>query len=1065
MLGSRARREPRSTGDPGRSTAVTGLASGRLLLLIGLTAALGAAGPVSAQETTDDAQEAPTLDAATFGALRARPIGPAVMSGRIAALDAVDGERLTIWVGAAGGGVWKSEDGGVTFQPVFDEHTQSIGAIAVDPSHPDTVWVGTGESWTRNSVSVGTGLYRTGDGGESWELVGLEDSERIARVVVDPADSDRVFVCVTGHLWNPGGERGVYRTTDGGESWEAVLTVDGDTGCSDLGMDPQEPGILYAGMWQFRRLPWTFTSGGPGSGLYRSTDGGDGWEELTEGLPEGEKGRIAVAVAPSRPSRVYALVEAEKTALYRSDDLGRSWEEVNASANIQGRPFYFAHLAVDPTDHDRVYKGGFSLGASNDGGRSFSDPFTAFTGAACSFDLHPDVHAIWISPRDPRLVLAGTDGGLYISHDRCGHWRHARSLPISQFYEASVDLAWPYHVYGGLQDNGSWSGPSRAIGGIRNEDWRNLGYGDGFHAFVDPGDPDYVYAEWQGGNLLRVRKSTGETKQIRPYAGEGEAELRFNWNAPLHLSPSEPGTIYVGAQYLFRSRDRGDSWERISPDLTTDDPGKQRQEESGGLTIDNTTAENHTTIYTIAESPLSRDVLWVGTDDGNLQVSRDGGSSWENVVANVPDLPANTWVSHVEASPHGEGAALVTFDGHRTGDMATYAYRTDDSGRTWRSLATDDLEGYAHVVKQDPVNSDLLFLGTEFGLFISVDGGASWARFESGFPPVAVRDLAIHPREHDLVIATHGRGIWILDDVTPLRNLTAEVLASEAAILPSRPAVMVTPASEQSFAGDGEFIAPNPPEAASVVYYLKRRPLFGDLRVDVYDAAGERVSSIPGGRFRGLNRVDWRMRLPPPKVPRANTLLPSAIGPRVPEGTYTVRLVKGEETYEGQISLVPDPRSPHPESDRRLQQETALELYDMLESLAYRVDVAIGLRDAAGQRAEAAGGGLASRLEAYADELDAFHAGVVVTDEAGRMAGKEKLRERLGALYGAVVGYDGRPTASQLERMAALATDLEAAEARFAGLTVDRLNGLQRALSERGLEPLPFPTREEWRER
>lgn len=995
------------------------------------------------------------LHSADLGALRARAIGPAVMGGRIAALDAVPGSPLTIYVGTAGGGVWKSRDGGTTFKPIFDDHAQSIGAITIDPAYPDTVWVGTGESWTRNSVSVGTGVYRTTDGGESWKRVGLEDSERIARIRVDPTDGKTVYVCATGHLWDANQERGVYRTRDGGKKWERVLFVDENTGCSDLAIDPQDPRILYAGMWQFRRWPWSFRSGGPGSGLYRSTDGGEHWTELTQGLPEGEKGRIAVGVALSRPNVVYTLVEAKKTALYRSDNLGETWRKVSDAGTLAARPFYFANVIVDPSDFNRVYKPGLSLFVSDDGGKSFSTP--SFGGT-----LHSDLHALWIDPSNPERLLAGTDGGLYISRDRGGHWRLVKALPISQFYHVSYDMEWPYHVYGGLQDNGTWTGPSRSVGGIRASDWSNIGSGDGFHAFVDPRDPDFVYVEWQGGNLVRYRKSTGEHKDIKPYS-EDEAELRFNWNAAVHVSPSQRGTLYLGAQYLYRSADRGESWERISPDLTTNDPHRQRQAESGGLTIDNTSAENYTTIYSISESPRNASVIWVGTDDGNLQLTRDGAASWNNVVENVPDLPPRTWVSHVEASPHDEATAFVTFDGHRTGDMATYVYRTSDFGRTWTSLAADSVEGYAHVVKQDLENPELLFLGTEFGLFVSLDGGKDWARFKAGLPRVAVRDLAIHPREGDLIIATHGRGVYILDDLTPLRALTPEILAAEAALLPSRPAAMVLPSQLQDFPGDAEFAGSNPPEAADIVYYLKKRHIFGDLRVEVYGEDGKLISTLPGSKRRGLNRVRWPMRLRPPKVPPANTLVPAFIGPRLPEGTYTVRLVKGDSTYEGSVSLVADPRSPHSAEDRRLQQETTVELYRLLEDLAYAVDVAVDVRDQARSRAAKLGSRSRTgrRLTAFADRLDAYRAGLVSSETAGLFSGEEKLREHLAGLYGSVAGYDGRPSQSQLARARQLAGQVGEALERFARLRED-LQSLNSSLERRGVAPLRVRTREEW---
>lgn len=1004
------------------------------------------------------------LDSDVLAGLSPRSIGPAVMSGRIAALAGVASDPVTLYVGSAGGGVWKSNDGGTTFKPIFDQHPQSIGAIAVDPSNPKTVWVGTGETWVRNSVSVGAGLYKSTDGGDHWELVGLKDSERIARVIVHPTQSDVVFVCATGHLWDANGERGVYQTSDGGKTWTRLLFVNRDTGCADLALDPQNPQVLYAGMWQFRRRADFFTSGGPGSGLYKSTDGGKTWVQRSNGFPAGEKGRIAVAVAPSKPNVVYAVVEGKQTALYRSDDAGETWREMNASNTVQARPFYFALVVVDPSDDQRVYKPGFTLGISSDGGRSFSSFLTS------AQSVHSDLHALWINPKNPYQLVLGTDGGVYVSMDRGSHWRHVKGLPVSQFYEVSYDMEWPYHVYGGLQDNGTWTAPSRGAGGVQLGDWRSIGYGDGFHAFPDPTDRDLVYVEYQGGNILRFRKSTGEIKDIKPYPRAGEPELRFNWNTPIHLSPSRPGTMYLGGQYLFRSTNRGDAWERISPDLTTNDPQRQRQRESGGLTIDNTTAENVTTIYTMSESPRNPGVIWVGTDDGNVQLTRDGGKTWQNVVPNVPGLPRGIWVSHLEAGRHADGVAYATFDGHYTGDMRAYVYRTADYGDTWRALATAELSGHAHVIREDLANPDLLFVGTEQGLFVSVDGGAHWARIGGKFPPVAVRDLQIHPRDQDLIIATHGRGIWILDDITPLRHLTQAVLDSDVAILPTQPSTMVIPTTVQSFPGDDEYVGQNPEEAASIVYYLKRRPLFGDLKVEIYDSTGVLRATYPGERARGLNRVKWPMRLKPPKVPPATSLVsqPGAFfGPRVAEGTYKVRLVVGNRSYESTVTLTPDPRSTDSPADRALQDRTALRLYDMVQRLAFLVDAAIELRDQARARVAAlrAGDRLRRRLTVYADTLEAFRTSLVSTSAAGRMAGEERLREKVVGLYGAVNGYEGRPTDSQIEQVDVLAARLDAAAGRFTALTGATLTALNRDLARQRQAALAVLSREEWDQR
>ncbi len=1000
------------------------------------------------------------VTSATFGGLRARAIGPAVMGGRIAAIDAVAEDPLTVYVGAASGGVWKSTDGALTFKPIFDDHPQSIGAIKIDPSDSDVVWVGTGEPWTRNTVSVGFGVYKTDDGGENWKSVGLEDTERISTIRVDPTDGDVVYVCATGHLWDANEERGLFKTTDGGESWEKVLYVDADTGCADIDIDPQDPRVLYAAMWQFRRYPDFFESGGPGSGLYKSTDGGESWAELRDGFPAGDLGRIAVAVAPSRPSVVYATIEAaEDSGLYRSEDLGKTWEKVNSSTNVVMRPFYFGELVVDPVDYKRVYKPGFMLTVSTDAGKSFTGLF----GSGFSIAVHPDHHALWINPANPHEILLGTDGGLYMSYDRAAHWRHVQALPISQFYHVSHDNAWPYNVYGGLQDNNSWMGPSRGTGGVQNKDWEVIGTGDGFWSFADPEDPNILYTEYQGGQLTRIDNRLGEVKAIKPWPQEGQDELRFNWNTPIHMSPNDPKTIYYGSQYIHRSRDRGDSWETLSGDLTTNDPQRQRQKQSGGLTIDNSTAENNATVYSISESPKDARVIWAGTDDGQLHVTRDGGGSWTNVVANVPDVPEFTWVSSVVASPHDAASALVTFDGHRTGDMGVYVYRTGDHGATWTSLASDEIEGYAWVIKQDPLNADLLYLGTELGLYLSLDGGGQWARFKENLPKVAVHDIVIHPTEHDVILATHGRGIYIIDDVTPLRALTQEILDSDVVILPSRPAPMVITDQMANPFGGGEFVGESPREAATVDYYLKKRHLFGDFKIEVYDQEGELITTLPTGRRPGLNRSYWPMRLKPPKMPAATNLVFAFQGPKVLEDTYKVKLIKGKKTLDGEVTLVGDPRSPHSAEDRRFQQTTALEIYDRMSDLTYLVETLVDLRDQGRERTEVLKRKAdIQKVEAFADRLEEIRGSMVSTSKAGWLSGDEKLRENLGNLFGDILRYEGRPTESQLTRKESLLAEFTAAEKQaedYLGTEIPALNAL---LEKRGADPLVRQSREDW---
>jgi photosystem II stability/assembly factor-like uncharacterized protein len=1020
-------------------------------------------------------QPAPVqVDSETISGLGARNIGSAAMSGRIAALAAVhEGARLTVYAGAASGGVWKSVNGGTTFKPVFDKQpVQSIGAIAIDPKNPRVIWVGTGEAWMRNSVSIGDGVYKSVDGGESWTNLGLRGSEHIAKILVDPTETNTVYVCVPGRLWSDSDERGVYKTTDGGKTWTNILKgSNASTGCSLLSMDPAHPRTLYAGMWDFRRRGWTFRSGGDGptvpsgSGLFKSTDGGATWTELqapgAAGLPTKPWGRVAVAVAPSKPDVVYAFIEAEppKNGLYRSDDGGRTWQPLDRSQNMIWRPFYFANLIVDPRNENRIYKPDGGLIVSTDGGKSFS----GISGGA-----HGDFHDVWIDPDDTDHLLAGDDGGLWYSYDAGNKWWKSDNLPVSQFYHVSVDMDMPYHVYGGLQDNSSWVGESEYPGGITSGRWENLYGGDGFWMFVDPTNPDYLYAESQGGEIGRINRRTHEARNIKPLPHYQEGKLRYNWNTPIHLSPTQKGTIYLGAQFLFRSRDYGQTWDRISPDLTTNDPAKQKQEQSGGVTVDNSSAEMHTTIFAISESPKSPDVIWAGTDDGNVQVTRDGGKTWTNVVGNLPGLPKNAWVSSVEAGHFDPGTVYATFDAHTFGDMRPYAYKSTDFGATWSALVAPDapVRGYAHVVKEDLVNKDLLFLGTELGLWVSLDGGKRWAHYKGGdLPSVAVRDLAIHPRDHDLVIGTHGRGIWIIDDITPLRALTPAMLASNVVFLPVRPTVQRLSASGGWANGDAAFVGANPPGDAVITYYLKKRHIFGDMKIEVLGLDGRVLGTVPTSKRRGLSRVTWSMRLKAPRVPpAASAAFGAAFGARVLPGTYTVRMTKDTAAYTTPLQVVADPRTKHTSEDRRAQFDLALKLSGTHADMTFAVERMNGVRQALDERAAKlpARDALARRLRAAWATVDSLRKKIVATKEGGMITGEERLRENLADLYGNVVFYDGRPSQTQVERADALARELADVVREFEAWATRDLGGLNSALARQRLEQIPLLTREQW---
>ena len=1016
------------------------------------------------------------IDSGTISGLGARNIGSAAMSGRIAALAGYrdPSGKLTLFVGAASGGVWKSTNGATTFKPVFDEQpVQSIGAIAVDPTHHENIWVGTGESWTRNSVSIGNGIYRSTDGGETWVFSGLPESERISRIRVDPRASGTVYACVPGKLWSDSADRGLYRTTDGGTSWQLVLKgANLSTGCGDVTMQPGSPDVLIASLWDFRRKGWTYRSGGEspkapsGSGLYRSTDGGATWKELTtaanKGLPAKPYGRIALAFAPSEPRTVYAFIESTDSGLFISHDGGDSWERGDKSQWMVWRPFYFANLIVDPKDAKRLFKTDGNLILSEDGGKSFS-VVGGFAG------MHGDLHDVWIDPSNSQHVFAGDDGGLWISYDGGNKWWKTDNLPVSQFYHVSLDDRDPYHVYGGLQDNSSWVGDSAYPGGITSSRWENMFGGDGFWMFPDPSDPDYVYAEYQGGNIGRVNMLTHETRDIQPRLGAQDLKrykkLRFNWNTPIALSPHDPAVLYSGAQFLYRSPDHGQTWQRISPDLTTNDPQKQKQEESGGVTVDNSVAEMHTTIFSISESPLTAGLIWVGTDDGNLQLTRDAGGHWENVVGNVRGLPKNSWVNWVQAGAYAAGTAYAAFDRHTFGDMAPYVYVTKDYGKTWTALLdpkdAKGVRGYAHVIKEDPVKAQLLYLGTEFGLWISVDGGAHWAQFKGGhLPDVAVRDLAIQPRDSDLVIATHGRGIWIVDDITPLRHLTPQLASQDAAFVSARPVEQRIEAQGGWANGAAAFVGDNPKDGAVITYYQRTRHLFGKLKIEVLDESGAVLDELPASSRRGLSRIVWTMHRSPPHVPPAvQVAFAGTEGPRVPPGSYTVRMTRGDKTYDTHLTVGLDRRVKWTLADRRAQYGAAMKVYTLFNDESALFARIAGLR---AQVAEASKGRadkdpLHRKLTDFDGKLDELRKRIVATKEGGAITGEERLREHTDQLYGAILSWEGPPAAYQIDNIGGLRAELADIDSNFGALTARELPALNQSLQKQGRKLLAVP--------
>lgn len=893
----------------------------------------------------------PAPEAAAIRKIAWRSIGPANMGGRVADIAGIPGDPKTFYVAPANGGLFKTTNGGVTFRSIFDAaEVASVGAIAIAPSDRNVIWVGTGEGDPRNSASFGNGVYRSMDGGDTWVHLGLADSERIKRIRVDPTDFDTAYVYVVGHAWGASEQRGVFRTTDGGKTWSPILYKDGDTGCSDLDMDPSNPRILYAGMYTFRRKPWRFDSGGGQTALYKSTDGGATWKKLANGLPKGPMDRIGVAVSRSSPETVYMITEAKgEGELFRSDDRGERWRMVNDDPIINFRPFYYADIRVDPQDPQKVFALSGSLSMSSDGGKSFERIAT---------NIHGDHQAFWIDPVDPKRILSGSDGGFQVSYDGARTFEIINNIVISQFYHVNYDMRQPYYVCGGLQDNGNWCGPTATAydEGIRKDDWYLVSYGDGFFAVPDLSSPNLVYSDSQGGVIYLTDATTGSARNIHPHpvktgsAGDGIAEhkYRFNWNSPIALSPHDPKTVYFGGNVVFKTTNYGQSWEVISPDLTTND--KSKQQSSGGVIVtDNTAAEFHCTILAIAESPAKPGVIWVGTDDGHVQVTKDAGKTWTNVVKNMPGLPANSWIPAIEASHVDAGTAFVAVDRHRNDDFAPYAFKTADYGQTWTPIRGNlPAKGYVHVVREDPKNRNLLYAGTELGVFASWDGGGRWVSIRQNLPPVAVNDMQIHPRENDLIIATHSRGIFVLDDLTPLQRL-GEAMKSETFAFDIRPPTRYQVWNKDADLGGKTYIGQNPPYGAVISYYLKSESK-QDVTIAIADRSGKVIREIGNApKEAGVNRAVWDLRYDP-ATPAASDRAARGFGGggggrfgfrgsamAVP-GEYTVTINAGGQTMTKTARVATDPRTKIPEADLQAQLDTLLALRELLSRVNGVID-------------------------------------------------------------------------------------------------------------------------------
>ncbi len=893
------------------------------------------------------------FNAEHFKSMKARNIGPAGMSGRVTAIDVDLSDESRIFAGTASGGVWLSENGGISWAPIFDkQHVLSIGAIAINQSNPAEIWVGTGEGNPRNSQNSGAGIYKSIDGGKTWTFKGLKDSRIIHRIIIDETRPGTVYVGAQGAQWGKSAMRGVFKTTDGGDNWDKVLYVNEGVGIADLVVDPTNPNKLIAAMWEFGRTPAFFNSGGPGSGLYITYDGGANWKKLSpkEGLPKGDLGRIGLSFAPSNPNIVYALVEAKKNALYKSFDGGATWKKHSEHQNIGNRPFYYYDLFVDTKDANRVYSLYTYVSRSTDGGKTFDII------ADYGNNVHPDHHAFWISPTNPDYLIDGNDGGMNISKDGGDTWRFVTNLPVGQFYHVNVDDDFPYNVYGGMQDNGTWVGPAFTLkrGGITNADWQEVYFGDGFDAAPKPGNNRYVYAMSQGGNVGLVDRETGVNRFIKPNNPD-TTDLRYNWNAAFALKPNTDCGLYYGSQFVHYSMDCGESWQIISPDLTTNDTSKQHQDISGGLTIDATNAENNTCILAIAPSPVDDQVIWVGTDDGNVQITRNGGETWTNLISRMPQLPKTAWVPQIELSTTNAGEAFVVVNNYRQNDWSAYLYHTTDYGATWRRLVDDnDVSSFVTSITQDQKEPNLLFLGTDAGLYISFDKGGKWEKWNNGLPSVQIRDMKIQSTFDDLVFGTFGRAFWVLDDISPLRAYAkSKYTNKDFDIVSSTDGYLSNYRSYQGirFIGQAEFVGESKgtnvgmnlwikPDAeekvvkkvAAVTKGKKKRKKgktdLAEKAMDkpkkdkkkkadkvkcfVIDAQGDTVRTFSSKlKDKGLVKIGWNMRtdgvrMPSRREPKPDQDRPS--GMTALPGKYTIVAQYGEQTAQTEVEVKLDPR-------------------------------------------------------------------------------------------------------------------------------------------------------------
>lgn len=1006
-------------------------------------------------------QSVDKLDDTFLKNLQFRAIGPAIMGGRIDDIAVVENNPSTYYVGTATGGVWKTVNNGTTFDPIFDEQgSTSIGDIAIAPSDPSIIWVGTGEPNNRQSSSWGDGIYRSLDAGKTWQNMGLRDSKHIGRVVIDSSNPNIVYAAVLGHLWGPNKERGVFKTTDGGKTWNNVLFINEDTGVIDLAMDPASPMTLYAAAYQRRRTPWGFNGGGTGSAIYKTVDGGATWNKLTKGLPEGITGRIGLDIYRRDPNIVYALVENAKGGAFRSDDRGGTWRKLS---DVNSRPMYYSQIRIDPNNDQRVWQLAANMFNSEDGGKTWIQNLVQ--------RIHGDFHALWIDPADSNHVLAGSDGGLHASYDRGRTWDFINTIPLGQFYEVSLDNQKPFWVYGGLQDNGSWSGPSGSLNqeGITNDDWFRTGGGDGFYSVVDPTDPNIIYVESQNGTVARLELKTGERKSIRPEARPGEKRYRFDWNSPIVISPHNNHTIYFGGNRVFRSPDRGNTW-TWSEDLTKDQdrekltimgalPGKETLSRHDGV-------ETFGQIVTLAESPIKEGLLYAGTDDGNLQISRDSGKTWKNITEKVPGVPKNIYVSRVVPSRYAEGTAYLTFDGHRSDDYNTYIFMTTDFGESWKAIKSNIPAGVtARVVREHPRNQNLLFLGTEFGAYVSFDRGGRWTRLKGNLPLVRIDDIQIHARDNALVLATHGRSIWVLDDLSPLERASENILNSDIHLFDVAPATHFRLYGRKGNTGHKWFAAPNPPYGAVINYYVKDKPK-DEVKLTITDQTGAVVRDLKGPKEAGLSRVVWDLRLEPPAVPQEGQGGGGGAprGPRVQPGVYVVKVSAGDKTASGNVTVQEDPRIQIVEADRGKLKEAIAKAYALQKSAEGARKTMTSLKSqitslqASLKDNPEVSKPVNDSVQKVSDGLAAIQKKLVNAPDSSGGAGPplpDEPRPLLNQINGVASGldsYTAAPTADELTRIEDLSKQLRDLLAEFNKFIAEDVANLNKQLRDSGLQ-------------